>query len=113
MNVAVDMSGRWQRLKAATSGTHERLDTRIMSARAFESRERYALFAQMQHAFHRDIDPLYFNVGLGALLPDLPSRRRFHLIAQDLADLAAQALPEESEPRFSTDADIPTALGWL
>ena len=96
MNVAVNMEGRWQRLKAATSGTHERLDNRIMAARAFASRERYALFAQMQHAFHNDIDIFFADPRLDALLPDLAGRRRLHLIAQDLTDLGVKPLEGET-----------------
>ena len=114
MNVAVEaVPGRWQRLKAATGSTHERLDQRIMAARAFESRERYGLFAQMQHAFHRDIDALYDNPKLDAVLPDLQGRRRFALIGQDLADLGIVPLNIEDSPEFGAEAAIPTALGWL
>ncbi len=113
MNIAVETGGRWQRLKAATSGTHERLDTRIMSAGAFASTENYAKFAQMQHAFHRDIDALYANPKLDALLPDLPGRRRLRQIENDLSDLGVQPLALDELPAFGADADIPTALGWL
>ena len=114
MNIAVEAApGRWQRLKAATSNTHERLDKGIMAARAFESRERYGLFVQMQHGFHRDIDALYENPKLDALLPDLQGRRRFALIGQDLADLGLDPLDLREAPVFSTEADLPTALGWL
>jgi heme oxygenase (biliverdin-IX-beta and delta-forming) len=113
MNVAVEAPGRWQRLKAATSATHDRLDTRIMSAGAFADRGRYGRFAQMQHAFHREIDALYSNPQLDALLPDLGGRRRLQLIAQDLADLGLAPLAADAPPFFGVDADIPTALGWL
>lgn len=113
MNIAVETGGRWQRLKAATSNTHERLDKRIMSAGAFASKESYGKFAQMQHAFHRDIDALYSNPKLDALLPDLPGRRRFGQIESDLADLGIAPLALDEKPAFGAEADIPTALGWL
>lgn len=113
MNIAVEAApGRWPRLKAATAPTHESLDKRIMSAGAFDSRERYGLFVQMQHAFHRDIDALYDNPVLDRLLPDLQGRRRFGQIGQDLADLGLAPLQLE-KPIFGADADIPAALGWL
>lgn len=114
MNVAVETApGRWQKLKAATSNTHERLDKRIMESGAFDSKGNYGKFAQMQHAFHRDIDALYENASLDALLPDLQGRRRFGQIGQDLADLGIEPLPFAEAPKFGTEADIPTALGWL
>jgi len=94
---------------------HDRLDKSIMAHKPFESRTRYALFVQVQHQFHREIDALYASPELDKLLPDLSGRRRFDLIEQDLADLG-MAAPSVSElPVFasSTDADLPTALGWL
>jgi heme oxygenase len=113
MNIAVDSQGRWQRLKAATTSTHDRLDKDIMAAGPFQSRERYGLFVQMQNAFHREIDALYSIPVLDALLPDLEGRRRFGHTAQDLADLGMEPLAPDASPVFGTDADIPTALGWL
>ncbi|BCJ91253.1 heme oxygenase [Terrihabitans soli] len=113
MNVAVETGGRWQRLKAATSATHDRLDKRIMSAGAFADRARYGRFVQMQHAFHREIDALYSNPQLDALLPDLQGRRRFGHVSQDLTDLGLEPLAETTPWGFGTEADIPTALGWL
>jgi len=86
-----------------------------MAHNPFASRERYGLFVKVQHQFHRDIDALYANPALDALLPDLPGRRRYDLIGQDLADLGIEALSPSAEPAFpsSDDADLPTALGWL
>ncbi len=104
---------RAKRLKARTNTTHDRLDKTVMAARPFESRERYALFAQVQQQFHRDIDPLYANPELAALLPDLEGRRRLDHIRADLADLGFEPLPSAAEPVFAGEADLPTALGWL
>ncbi|WP_156381966.1 MULTISPECIES: biliverdin-producing heme oxygenase [unclassified Aureimonas] len=105
--------GRSKRLKTTTSGTHLRLDERIMAARPFESRERYAAFAATQYLFHRDIDALYLDRSLQAIVPDLAGRRRLSSIAADLADLGFP-LPE-SAPYFAPASapDLPTALGWL
>jgi heme oxygenase len=113
MNVIAEMPGRAKRLKAATTEAHERLDQRIMAAAPFASRDRYALFVQVQHQFHRDIDALYENVELDALLPDLAGRRRLPLIVKDLQDLGRDEPVSSAPPVFGGQIDIPTAMGWL
>lgn len=104
-----------RRLKLRTNDTHDRLDKSIMAENPFSSRVRYGLFVQVQYEFHRDIDALYRNPALQALLPDLEGRRRFDLIAQDLADLGLAVPDIDVPPTFSRsdNADVPTALGWL
>lgn len=106
---------RSKRLKAATQATHERLDRLIMAGEPFSSRERYALFVKVQHAFHREIDALYDYPALDALLPDLKERRRFAEIEQDLIDLGADTFAFDAPPVFVSGeaVDLPTALGWL
>ncbi len=101
-------------LKKLTHETHSKLDKSIMAGRPFESRERYGLFLQVQYLFHRDIDALYSNPELDRMLPDLEGRRRFSLIAQDLADLGIAPPEADGAPLFDgKTVDIPTALGWL
>jgi heme oxygenase (biliverdin-IX-beta and delta-forming) len=104
---------RAKRLRCATAGTHERLDKSIMAADPFASRECYGFFLQVQHQFHREIDTLYANAQLDQLLPDLGDRRRLHLVEQDLADLQIDAPMSRMAPVFDSEADVPTALGWL
>lgn len=106
-------ASRAKRLKARTNTTHERLDASIMAGRPFEDRQRYGLFLKVQYSFHRDIDALYASSVLGGLLPDLNGRRRRDLIALDIADLGLELAANASAPALETDADIPTALGWL
>ncbi len=108
-------AARARRLKEATHEMHERLDKSIMMHKPFESRTRYGLFVQVQHGFHREIDVLYASPVLDKLLPDLSGRRRFDLIERDLADLDIAAPSSDVLPVFAsgTDADLPTALGWL
>lgn len=105
---------RAKRLKAATSETHDQLDKRIMAGDPFAALENYGRFLAVQYQFHRDIEALYGDAGLSALVPDLAARRRFDQIGQDIADLK-QSLPDTIEPPFFsvTSIDLPTALGWL
>lgn len=106
---------RSKRLKARTTGTHERLDQSIMACNPFASRERYALFLNVQYQFHRDIDALYDARALDAVLPDLKGRRRFVQVGKDLDDLGFDLPAADGAPAFSDDVqiDVPTALGWL
>lgn len=120
MNEAVTIENphavsRSKRLKSATHETHDRLDKAIMGHEPFAGRDRYGLFVKVQHAFHREIDALYDDATLDALLPDLKGRRRFAQIGQDLADLGIEAPAYAAEPVFRPGAplDLPTALGWL
>lgn len=103
---------RSQRLKAATHGTHERLDQRIMAGEPFASVANYQRFLQVQYRFHRDIQALYQHQQLAVLLPDLGERQRLHELQQDLADLG---LPRPSAPAQPLADALPlaTALGWL
>lgn len=106
---------RSKRLKAATGETHERLDKSIMAGEPFASRERYALFVKVQHAFHREIDALYDDAALDGLLPDLEGRRRLRHIEQDLTDLGFDIPAYQDKPAFRAGekADVATAMGWL
>ncbi|MGN7158757.1 biliverdin-producing heme oxygenase [Sphingomonas sp. SAFR-052] len=103
---------RSQRLKAATTDLHDRLDARIMALDPFVAPDRYVRFLRVQQAFHTAITPLYADTALQALVPDLAERDRSTAIA---ADLAAVALPPPavSDPAPVATDDIPTALGWL
>ncbi|MGY3036911.1 heme oxygenase [Bradyrhizobium sp. USDA 4354] len=109
-------TSRARRLKAETEGQHNSLDESIMARNPFASRESYGRFLNVQHEFHRMIDALYSSPELGRLLPDLASRRRLGLIAQDLNDLGIAPIVNRDVAEFGradTDIDRPTALGWL
>lgn len=108
-------SSRARRLKTTSSEVHDGLDRSIMAAEPFANTDRYALFVQIQHAFHGDIAALYQAAELQALIPDLVERCRFPHTGLDLADLKTQPLSDQPEARFSQDQplDVPTALGWL
>lgn len=102
---------RAQRLRSATHELHESLDRRLSEADLFSSVERYALFLAIQRRFHADIDALYRDPALAALIPDLAGRRRLGLIDQDIADVGV-AVPRV-EPDEVDPADRAAALGWL
>lgn len=103
---------RSQRLKAATTDLHDRLDTRIMALDPFAAPERYVRFLRVQQAFHVALAPLYTDPALQGLVPDLAERDRSAAIA---ADLSAVALPPPEVPDAASVAasDVPAALGWL
>lgn len=103
---------RSQRLKAATHGTHERLDQRIMRGEPFASLDNYRRFLRVQYRFHRDLAVLYSLPVLQGLLPDLVERQRLQELQQDLIDLD-EALPADDNVALSSDIDPATALGWL
>lgn len=106
--------GRARHLKAETNATHDRLDKRIMAARPFADRARYACFLQVQSLFHRDIEALYSDPALGVVVPDLAGRRRLPLILQDLHDMGEVEPQADRAPAFAAgDVDIASALGWL
>ncbi|MGI2034790.1 biliverdin-producing heme oxygenase [Rhizobium panacihumi] len=101
---------RIQRLKALTTGTHDTLDKRIMRAEPFASRERYALFLEVQLHFHTDVAPLYASNELNTKLPGLADRCRLEALRQDIVDLGGVA-----ETLSSTTGPLSpaAALGWV
>lgn len=106
---------RTKRLKAATREIHGLLDTSIMVAEPFATRENFARFVKTQYRFHRDLDALFSDERLDALLPDLKGRRRLSMIEQDLADLETALPAGLAAPHFAAGEtpDLATALGWL
>lgn len=103
---------RSQRLKAATTDLHDRLDARIMALDPFATPDRYVRFLRTQQAFHDAIAPLYAAPGLNALVPDLRGRDRSAAIAADLHAVALSP-PAVPDPEPVAADDVPTALGWL
>jgi len=107
------VASRARALKSRTHEAHDRLDKAIMAGDPFADRDRYGLFLTVQQPFHRDIDALYDDPRLIALLPGLQERRRLGQIEQDLTDLGLSIPTPVAPPRFEGEADLPTALGWL
>ncbi|QJQ20383.1 biliverdin-producing heme oxygenase [Pseudomonas sp. SK] len=101
--------GRCKRLKAASSQAHDDVDQRVMAARPFESRERYARFLQVQHRFHGSLLALYRDEQLNLLLPGLAQLSRAAAVEHDLGALGL-AVPA---PPAQVCASPAQALGWL
>lgn len=108
-------NSRTKRLKAATNSAHSRLDSRIMQAKPFVDRDRYRGFLKMQYMFHRDLDALFFDPQLDAIVPDLASRCRLAMIEQDFADLGMSIPVLDEHPHFlmGQELTLPQGLGWL
>lgn len=109
-------SSRRARLKTATRDTHGVLDQRIMAFKPFADRARYTAFVHVQYRLHRDVEALYADPALNALLPGLRERSRLALVAQDLVDLGSPVDPAAlPAPAFlpGVAVEVPTALGWL
>lgn len=110
-----DQPSRAKRLRAETHAVHKTLDRSIMRAASFADVAGYSRFAEVQYLFHREIEALYGDSRLQALLPGLAARSRLSLMASDLADLGRSVPDADKAPAFTEGAaiDLPTALGWL
>ena len=106
---------RSKRLRAETHTVHETLDHSIMRAASFADVAGYGRFVEIQYLFHREIEALYGDKGLQALLPGLAARSRLSLMIADLGDLGRAVPGSDTPPEFPAvaAADVPTALGWL
>jgi heme oxygenase len=76
---------------------------------AFENRERYGRFLQVQHRFHGSLLALYQDEQLNQQLPGLAALSRFAAVEADLRDLGL-SLPTSTQPVCVSSAQ---ALGWL
>jgi heme oxygenase len=101
-----------QRLKAETAKLHDMLDQLVMSTKPFDNRENYGRFVLTQYLFQRDIESLYDDARLQALIPDLPSRPRLAAAALDLQDLGV-VVPDDAGAPAAARLDIDEGLGWL
>ena len=101
-----------QRLKAETAKLHDTLDRLVMSTKPFDNRENYGRFVLSQYLFQRDIESLYDDARLLAMIPDLPSRPRLAAAALDLQDLGV-GVPDDAEAPAAARLDMEEGLGWL
>lgn len=99
------------RLKARTTTLHESLDDRVMALRPFESRNRYARFLRTQHAFFREIECLYCDPSVAAIIPDIRQRSRLVRAQADLRDLGL--VLEGAGETVRIPSERSGGLGWL
>lgn len=98
------------RLKQATTAEHDRMEQLMQQSQAFASENNYAQFTLSQYYFQKDVEHLYQDPQVSALIPDLDVRGRSEAALQDLADLKLQ--PQQQE--IVTDAiKYPQSLGWI
>lgn len=100
-----------QRLKNETAERHEQLQQLMDRAQPFANRANYTRFAVAQYLFQRDVEHLFVDPGMQAMVPDLALRGRATAALADLADLGSPTPPEE--PVASTGVGMPATLGWL
>jgi heme oxygenase len=100
------------RLRTSTAALHDKLDKLVMSEKPFDNRENYGRFVIAQYLFQRDIESLYDEPRLLAMIPDLPSRPRLAAAAADLQDLGI-ATPEEAGAPAADTLGLAAGLGWL
>ncbi|WP_028696660.1 biliverdin-producing heme oxygenase [Pseudomonas cremoricolorata] len=102
---------RSQRLNQATHAPHSALDALVKSHAPFDSRESFAHFVVAQYLFQAELQPLYSDPRLLAIVPDLPQRCRAEQARLDLADLG-MPLPQPV-PGALQATGLGEALGWI
>ncbi|NBA94646.1 biliverdin-producing heme oxygenase [Pseudomonas sp. R5(2019)] len=102
---------RSQRLNQLTHAPHGKLDQLVKSHAPFETRENFALFVVAQYLFQSELQALYNDPQLAAIVPDLPERCRAEQARADLADLGTEVPP--AVPGAVQQPSIAEALGWI
>ena len=103
---------RSQRLNHITHAPHTRLDNLVKSYDPFANPERFSHFVAAQYLFQRDLEKLYNDPTLIALIDDLPARCRVEQAVLDLADLERE-LPQGDERIRAQAFGLGEALAWL
>ncbi|RMO88655.1 Heme oxygenase [Pseudomonas syringae pv. tagetis] len=102
---------RSQRLNQITHAPHEQLDKAVKAYAPFETLAGYARFVVAQYLFQSELQGLYNEPALQAIISDLPARCRAEQAKADLADLNMDTpLPVAGAVRSPGTAE---ALGWL
>ncbi|MFT4198449.1 MAG: biliverdin-producing heme oxygenase, partial [Pseudoxanthomonas sp.] len=86
-----------QRLKTETEAQHLRMHALMERAQPFASRAHYARFVAIQYLFQRDVEHLFDDPQVRAVVSDLDARGRVEAARADLRDLQAP-LPEAGAP---------------
>ncbi|MCD5993958.1 biliverdin-producing heme oxygenase [Pseudomonas sp. CDFA 602] len=102
---------RSQRLNLITHAPHEQLDKAVKAHAPFETLPSYGRFVVAQYLFQAELQSLYNETALQAIISDLPARCRAEQARADLADLNMD-IPEPVSGALH-DPGIAQALGWL
>ena len=102
---------RSQRLNQITHAPHEQLDKAVKAHAPFDTLSSYARFVVAQYLFQAELQSVYNDPALQAIIADLPARCRAEQARADLADLGVQTpSPVAGALQQPTLAQ---ALGWL
>ncbi|MDF0730382.1 biliverdin-producing heme oxygenase [Pseudomonas entomophila] len=102
---------RSQRLNQVTHAPHTELDALVKSHAPFDSRESFARFVVAQYLFQSELQALYNDPALIAIVPDLAARCRAEQARLDLADLDTEVPgPVDGALR---NPGLGEALGWI
>ncbi|WP_028631485.1 biliverdin-producing heme oxygenase [Pseudomonas parafulva] len=102
---------RSQRLNQVTHAPHAELDALVKAHAPFDSRESFARFVVAQYLFQAELQPLYNDPTLVAIVPDLTQRCRAQQALLDLADLGTQAPAALRGPLQAPS--LGEAMGWI
>ncbi|MBP1144793.1 heme oxygenase [Pseudomonas sp. PvP027] len=102
---------RSQRLNQITHAPHEQLDKAVKAHAPFDTLGSYSRFVVAQYLFQTELQHLYSDSALEAIISDLPARCRAEQTRADLADLNMDLpLPLAGAVQKPSNAE---ALGWL
>ena len=102
---------RSQRLNQVTHAPHTELDALVKSHAPFDSRESFARFVVAQYLFQSELQALYNDPQLVAIVPDLAERCRAEQARLDLADLGTEV--PAALPGALQNPSLGEALGWI
>ena len=102
---------RSQRLNQVTHAPHTELDALVKSHKPFDSRESFARFVVAQYLFQSELQALYTDPQLIAIVPDLAARCRADQARLDLADLGTEV--PTAHPGALHSPSLGEALGWI
>ncbi|PLV16512.1 biliverdin-producing heme oxygenase [Pseudomonas guariconensis] len=102
---------RSQRLNQVTHTPHTELDALVKSHKPFDSRESFARFVVAQYLFQSELQALYNDPRLIAIVPDLAQRCRAEQARLDLADLDTDV--PAPLPGALQGPSLGQALGWI
>ena len=102
---------RSQRLNQITHAPHTELDALVKSHAPFASRENFAHFVAAQYLFQAELQALYNDPQLIAIVPDLAQRCRAEQARLDLADLGRDV--PAAVPGALSNPSLGEAMGWI